>query len=1094
MTLSLALGIGALASIFSILNSLWLAPLPFAEPERLVTIKDFHLDATTGEQFAKASAHNFLEWKRRCAGFEALGAAWVEDFNLVTPGRPEWIRGAKVTSGLLEVLGVQPALGRNILPQEDLPGGAAVALMSSYLWKTRFGADPAVIGQGILIDGVSHQVIGILPEDLDYPRNTDLWIPLALSEEQTPQSFWHVLDVVGRLSEGTGIEGVRSELGAISAQLAAEFPNSNEGWGTRLRTMKDTLVGDFKPRLMLLSVAAAFILLIACANSGILLLAEARERQKEHAVRFALGATGWQVLRQQLIEKLLLAFICAALGLALAAGSNRVVTLFLGWEMGLRQPLRLDPSVIVFTVLLSIAVWMIFGILPLARNRRLSLVSATSRRTTTSVGARRFQNALVVIQVALAFSLLLVASLAILSYGNLLRIDPGFHKDSVLTLRIQLPANTEDHQRVTFFERAARQISGLPGVEKAGVTTTRPLAERNFRLMFSVEGLDQDENDVLIGNFRAISPDYFESMGIPLLAGRRFTSGDDERSFGAVIVNREMAERFWPGEDPVGKRIKRGSIGSENPWLQVIGVVEDIRDTRLDGTGDVTWYMPYPQFPLNIAFLTVHTRTDPRTLIPAVREEIWAIDRQQSVHDVASIDEVIENSIVDYGFNRLFSLCFAGVGTLLSILGIYSVLRYTVTQHYKEIGLRMAFGADSRRVVLDVLRKALGMVSVGLLVGFLLVITQTRLLTFKFYNVTVLDPVGYERCRIDASVDRPLGELSASTAGGQNQSDRDPTLRIEVPPIDTSPHHPDEVREHVRNHCPDLDVGPMTQIGEGLDFVVYRASSNGVGSLAIRVAKARHLSTEIDPATDARQLLVQEKTIMETMAAHGVPVPQVRELYIDSGDCDFLISDYIDNDGSEPGREKFGALLRAIHDVPPPPIDPVMQTEPTLAATLARRISRRAHLIEGEHDVTFALPTEDELREVAAWQPARPSLLHLDARSDNILCLRRAIRAIVDWSNALIGSPALDLARVAEFGYVARDGVLDRSFTGGYGDHHWHRDVPPAVELVFRLDTAVMLAVLFLMVLPDAQRGPEQIQRVRELARKLSGELATTWT
>jgi putative ABC transport system permease protein len=745
VVLCLAIGIGANTAIFSVVDAVLLRPLPYPEPDRLVVVRDVYR-AAGEESETPASAPNFVAWREHNRVFSDLAAINHRNYTLTgEEGDAEYVRGARVSWSLFPMLGVQPQIGRLFTADEDRPEAPFMALLSDGLWHRRFGADPGVLGKTLTVNDTPFVVVGVLPPGFQFPDGVDIWAPVRLDMANLPS--WHDLDVVARLKPGVSLEQAQADLGRIAERLARELPDSNAGWGVKVLSLRQVLEGDVRPALLVLLGAVAFVLAIACANVANLELARITERDRELAVRVALGAGQGRIVRQLLVESVLLSLLGGAAGLLLASASLRPLVALSPVEVAVFRNVSINGRVLAFTLVVAVLTGLLFGLVPALKTSRPEIHSLLKEgaRGSTGIGGRRFRSTLVMIETGLALVLLVGAGLMLRSFWHLGEVDPGFDPDGLLTVRVNLPGSSypEPEQRATFYRKVVERIAVFPGVQGTAVTTTLPLARENITDEFTVEGRPTPPGEIAMTNSRMVSPDYFRVLGIPLRAGRLFTMADDASAAGVVIVSESMARRYWPDQDPVGRKVKRGNLASERPWLTVVGVVGDVKDTGLDLDSGPTWYMPFAQNPWNGANLVVRTDREPLSLAPAVRQAVQTVDPNQAIYDVATMEQLIAGTIARPRFSAVLLLVFAATALLLAMVGLYAVLSYSVRQRRHEIGVRMALGARPSDVLRMVLRQGLTLAVAGIALGLAAALLLTRLLRAQLFEVSPTDPWTY---------------------------------------------------------------------------------------------------------------------------------------------------------------------------------------------------------------------------------------------------------------------------------------------------------------------------------------------------------------
>jgi putative ABC transport system permease protein len=745
---ALALGIGANTAIFSVVNSVLLEPLPYREPERLMMVWE---DATSlGYPRDTPAPANFVDWRDQNSVFEGMAASASETFNITGDGEPEKIEAARVSAGLFRLLGVMPASGRDFAAEEDQPGGERVAVISHGLWQRRYGARPEVVGGTVTLDGEPHTVVGIMPPRFEFPsRGVDVWVPIALGGEEAASRGNHYLEVVARLKPGVNPAQAQSDMDAVARRLQELYPDTNTGLGVAVVPLHEQLVGEIRPALLILLGAVGLVLLIACANVANLLLARAAARYREAAVRAALGAGRLRLVRQFLTESLLIAMLGGAAGLLLAFAGLRVLAAFIPEEISLAREISLDPRVLAFTVAISAATGIVFGLVPALQASSPNLNDSLKEggRDPSAAGKSRARSTLVISEVALALVLLIGAGLLINSFVRLQSVDPGFRSDNLLTMSVVLPDTKypDASRRAAFYDQTLARVGALPGVESAAVVTRLPLTFKGNANSYSVEGFPEPSPDQRpIAVTRVISPDYFRAMGIAVLRGRHFTPQDREDSGNVVVVNETFANRYWPGDDPVGKRIKMGSLSSDAPWLTIVGVAADVRQFELSAPPRPQMYLPYTQLDFfSPRDLVVRTASDPLALATAVRNEVWAVDPDQPVSNVRTMGSIVAESLARQRFSMLLLAIFAGVALALAAVGIYGVLSYTVTQRTREIGIRMALGAERRDVMRLVVGQGFRLVVIGLAIGIVAALGLSRLMASLLFGVSPSDPATF---------------------------------------------------------------------------------------------------------------------------------------------------------------------------------------------------------------------------------------------------------------------------------------------------------------------------------------------------------------
>jgi predicted permease len=735
--LTLALGIGANTAVFTVANAFLLRPLPFKDPDKLVVVYGTQATIPRGP----ASFVEFEEWRQHAQAFDAMSALSYTTFNFVGRHEPQQIRGAQVSEGFFRLLGVSPYWGRDFYVTEHKPGSGNVAIMSYELWQREFADDQAVIGKVLMLNGTAYSVIGImLPQSgqISWGSATDLWIPLE------PKPLWkdlghHYLVVLARLKHGATLQRAQTEMDVIAGHL-----RSNRA--VRLVPLRETLVGGTEKGMVLLLAAVGFVLLIACANVANILLARLSTRTKEFAVRQALGARTTRLFGQILAESILLALLGGVSALVLGDWLTRLSTRLWPPNVPHPQDIGLDWRVLVFAEAISLLAGILFGLAPAARACRVNLnelLKEGSRSTTTTLGRRRIPDLLVVSELALATVLLVGGGLLLKSYALLENVKPGFRAQKLLTLNVYLPSSRypDNSKRASFFEQALEQIKSLPSVQSAGASVTLPLSGDWSTADFSIEGRPFPADQQPVAERESVSPDYFRTMGIPLLEGRLFTEEDRDGKLPAVIINQTMATRFWPGKDPIGKRLL--GLTDKYEWQEIVGVVGDVKHGGLDTASGLQTYVPYLQVPSSWMAIVVRTNSDPHSLVSSVSHQIHAVDREQPVVKVRTMEEILSDSIADRRTSAFLLGAFAAVACLLAAVGIYGVISYSVTQRTHEIGVRMAMGAQEGDALKLVVGQGFRLAWMGTGIGLAASLAMTRLLQTMLFGIKPTDPATF---------------------------------------------------------------------------------------------------------------------------------------------------------------------------------------------------------------------------------------------------------------------------------------------------------------------------------------------------------------
>ena len=743
--LTLALGIGANTAIFSLIDAVFLRPMIYDRAEQLAMIWE--------NSNAGPAPGNYSDWKTHNQVFQEMAALAQRRFHLTGGGEPEQLTAYGVTANFLPLLGVKPALGRNFLPEEDEPGAAKVVLLSYSFWQSRFGGESSIIGRDISLDGEKHTVIGVLPRGFQFgERYVRVWTPLGWSASELAVRDGPSLRVVARLKPGVTISEADADIKAITRRIAQQYPNDAAGLSSSVVSLREEFTGKAQRPLLLLALAVAFVLLIACANLGGLLLARAATRQREIAIGAALGAGRLRLLRQLLTESLLLAGGGGFLGVLLAVGSFEFLQRLVPEELTLQINLQLNGRVLLVALLAALAAGLLFGLAPAWQASRVNLNQALKQSGAQSIfggfGApRRLRNALVIGEVALALILLIGAGLLIRTLYHLHSQYAALHPESLLTARTALPdyKYKEQSQRTAFYTQALARVRALPGVVSAGYTTSVPLEWKGGASNLTLEGKQPAPDSNWNANHRQVTEDYLQTLGTPLRGGRYFNALDHEQSQRVAIVNETMARKYWPGEEPLGKRFKIGEAESRRPWLTIIGVVADVRQEAMDAPVRPEMYLPQRQSYAYFAprELVVRTTVEPLTLAAAVRAAVHAVDPDQPVANLQTMEDILSgNSSMRRAVMLLWSV-FAALALLLASLGLYGVLSYFVTQHTPEIGIRMALGARIGDVLRLVLWQGLKLVLVGVAAGCLGALTLTRLMKSLVFGIGGADPLTF---------------------------------------------------------------------------------------------------------------------------------------------------------------------------------------------------------------------------------------------------------------------------------------------------------------------------------------------------------------
>jgi len=753
--ITLALGIGANTAIFSVVNAVLLRALPFPNADRLVMVWE---DASfAGFPRNTPAPANYADWKTQNQVFEEMAALDERSFNLTGDGEPEKIEAFGVTANLFPLLGIKPALGRVFLSEEDKPEVNKVVIINHSLWQQRYGSERSIIGRELLLNGEKYTVVGVMPAGFQFlDSHVGLWVPIAFTSEKLTQRSAHYLNVVARMKPGVALDQANADIRTIQQRITRDHPDEAGRISAFVMPLRDQLAGDVRRPLLVLLVAVGFVLLIACANIANLLLSRAASRRREMAVRSALGASRVRIVRQLLIESLLLSSVGSVCGLLLATWSFAFLQRLIPDGLAISTKLNLDAQVLGFTVLVTLLTALIFGLAPAFQASKIDLNEALKQgggRTGLNVGGNRLRSAMVVAEVALALVLLVGAGLLIQTFLKLRDQYSGLRPEGVLTLRTVLPLSKypEQVQRSNFYKQVLERVKFLPGVISAGYSTTVPLAWKGGTNGFFPEGrtIEQAYAGGLSfdANHRKVSVDYLKTMGIPVLRGRSFNDSDNEQAIHVAIVNETMARQYWPGEDAIGKRFKLGGPDDDIPWITIVGVAGDVRQMGIDEPVKAEMYFPYQQksdqawnAPRDLA---IRTSVDPLSLVSAVRNEIHQVDPNQPISDVRTMDQVLGEETAARRLGMTLLTIFAALALLLATLGIYGVLAYFVVQHTQEIGVRMALGAQRGDILRLVVMKGMRLALLGVVIGLGVAFAMTRLMSSLVYGVGTGDPVTY---------------------------------------------------------------------------------------------------------------------------------------------------------------------------------------------------------------------------------------------------------------------------------------------------------------------------------------------------------------
>ena len=754
-TIALALGIGANTAIFSVVNAVLLRPLPFTNSEQLMMV--WETDATRGQVRGTASYPNFADWRDQNHVFERIASYHGNDFIMTGRGESTRLQGAVVNADLFPLLGAAPVIGRGFLPDEDKPGDSGrVVILSQELYQKRFNSDPNVVNQSLVLDGRNYTIVGVMPRAFQFPiqnEPVELWTTVALDREgKTPitdQRGAHYMNVIARLKPGVSKEQAQAEMASISARLEQQYPDKNLHKRVRIEPALEALVGDIRPALLILLGAVGCVLLIACANVANLLLARAMTRHKEMAIRSALGASRGRVVRQLLTESILLSLAGGALGLVLAVWWSDLLVALGKEDIPRALQVGLDWRVLGFTLLVSVLTGVVFGLVPALHSSNTQLTETLKEGGRGSgEGARRnrIRGVLVVGELAIAVVLLVGAGLLIQSLWRLRQVSPGFSPQNVLTFVVGVPeAKYPTDKQAQFYRDLVGRIESLPGVAAASAVIPLPLSGDRFSISFETEGRPVAKGDQPSADFFVIGANYFKTLGISQLKGRDFSDRDDNNAPAVIIVNQAFARKFFPNEDAIGKHIKPGISTYEGDPLmrEIVGVVADVKNRNLNSTVEPAYFVPQAQVPFNQMTLVVRTTNDPRGLITSAQREVTAMDKELPVFSIKTMDDYIAASIAAPRFNTTLLAIFAAVALILTIVGLYGVMSYSVAQRTNEIGIRMALGAQTRDVLRLIVSQGFKLVLLGLTIGLAGAFAVTRVISSLLFGVTTKDPLTF---------------------------------------------------------------------------------------------------------------------------------------------------------------------------------------------------------------------------------------------------------------------------------------------------------------------------------------------------------------
>jgi putative ABC transport system permease protein len=740
--ITLALGIGANTAIFSVVYGVLLRPLDYPNPEQLVVLRESKPFKQWDAQIAPG---NFLEWQHQNTVFSDLAAYRTVSYNLSAGGGPERLLAGRVSANLFKLFGVQPILGREFLTDEDQPGREKVVIVGEGFWRRRFASDPNLLGKTLRLSGEDFTVVGILPGEFRLPdqKKRELWTPIAFTETERTLHHAHYFEAIARLKPNVTLDQARAEMTAIAARLAREHPTSNEGWTIKLAPVLDFTVGDARKLLWTLFGAVGIVLLIACANVTHLLLARATTRHKEIAIRVAVGAGRLRIIRQLATESLVLAVLGALAGWPIASWGLSAMLAIAPADLPRLSGVTIDNRALLFTVLVTLLTALIFGLVPALQLAKTNTNKALKDGGSEGNRSANVGNLLIAAEVALAVILLVGGTLLLRSIWNIYQINPGFDERNALAVTLQLSEKkyAESQQVARFSEQLVHEVSTLPGVRAAGVARIMPIVH-DLTTSYYIEGRPREaDKDLPLTNYSAVSPDYFSAMGIPLIAGRTFTNQDTQQSPRVAIVSARMAQEAFPGEDPIGKRINVTT--APESFREIVGVVGDVKQQGIFQRFASHVYEPFAQAPAPFMTLVVRTSGDPLPLVPAIRTKVLALDPELPLQRVITLDQIVPDSIRQTRFAASLLSVFGVVAVLLAMAGLYGVVSYSVAQRSRELGIRVALGAQVPDILRMVLRQGMSFVLLGEIAGMAAAYSLTGYIAIVLHGVTPADPATY---------------------------------------------------------------------------------------------------------------------------------------------------------------------------------------------------------------------------------------------------------------------------------------------------------------------------------------------------------------
>jgi putative ABC transport system permease protein len=745
--LTLALGIGANAAIFSVANAFLRKPIWFPEVDRLAMV----INNLPGESIGRNSVTpaDYLMWKAQSKSFEKVGAYEWSDVNLTGNGDPQKLTSANVTANFFEVLQMPPQLGRAFLPEEEQPGHNQEVILSHGLWVRQFGSDPKILGKKVTVDGVSMTIVGVTGDDFDFPTSTQIWLPMTLTDKEKSLRSSHYVWPVTRLRAGVSVDQAQAEMAAIQGRLQRDFPSEETGWDARVLPMRYFAADEYSRQYsVLLLVSVGFVLLIACANVANVQLARAAARHKEFAVREAIGASRWRIIRQLLTESVLLSLAGAIVGLFFGKWALTLIVSNMPPDVeryiAAWKHIRLDLDALVYTMVIAVAAGVVSGLAPAFQGAKLDLsgqLKEGARAGTIGKSRRVLRNVLVIGEVAASLILLVGAGLTVKGVRALLNSHRSLVPETLLTMRVTLPDSRykEAQQQRAFYDRVLDELTSRPGVKGVSIASEVPFGEGGISDGLRVEGIPPQPGEVRFVGINSVDLSYFRTMNIPLRNGRLFTELDSSNAPLVVVITERLARRFWPNESAIGKHIQSGDENSTKPWATVVGVVADTRYDWNDRENYPMIYFPYQQVPRQYSYIVVRSEGDPRSTIPAVRAGIQAVDPNQPIYEIKTLDRVISESVVGLSYVAVIMGVLGLIALALAAMGVYGIMAYAVVERTHEIGVRLALGAQPREILGLVLSRGMFLLALGIAIGLPISYALARVLATLLFGVSATD-------------------------------------------------------------------------------------------------------------------------------------------------------------------------------------------------------------------------------------------------------------------------------------------------------------------------------------------------------------------